>query len=64
MRRRTFLSNLVKICVAAGSPRLAVFRMTGYRGTVSYTLTEAQDLESIIAKHRGSLYFPGKEIKG
>ena len=47
----------------ADSPQLAVSRVIEHRGTALYKLTEEQGLEGIVAKRRGSLYFPGKRTK-
>ena len=45
------------------SPALAVSRVIEEHGTALYRLTEQQGLEGIVAKRRGSLYYPGKRTK-
>lgn len=44
-------------------PRLAVSRVIEHHGTALYKLTEEQGLEGIVAKQRGSLYYPGKRTR-
>lgn len=56
--RQARLSKLVK-----ESERLAVTRVIEEHGKALYELTVAQGLEGIVAKRKGSLYFPGKKTK-
>ena len=43
--------------------RIATSRFIEERGTAFYNLTVEQDLEGIVAKYKGSKYFPGKHTK-
>ena len=45
------------------SDRLAVSRVIEGQGKALYALTEQQGLEGIVAKRKGSLYYPGKRTK-
>lgn len=56
--RKDILSSAV-----TDSPRLAVSRIIEEHGTALYGLTVQHGLEGIVAKRKGSLYFPGKRTK-
>jgi ATP-dependent DNA ligase len=43
--------------------RLAVSRVIEAQGTALYSLAQGMDLEGIVAKRSGSLYYPGKRTK-
>lgn len=57
-RRKELLASVV-----TNSPRLAVSQIIEQQGTSLYRLTEERGLEGIVAKRKGSLYFPGKRTK-
>ncbi len=49
--------------VVRESERLAVTRVIEGHGKALYALTEQRGLEGIVAKRKGSLYYPGKRTK-
>ena len=55
--------ELLRGTVISETSLLALSRVFDGRGTALYALAEQQNLEGVVAKQKGSLYYPGKRTK-
>ncbi len=58
MERKNMLQDVV-----LEEERIAVSRFISEKGTALFAMTVQQELEGVVAKRKGSLYFPGKRSK-
>ncbi len=55
--------DLLRRTVIGETSLLALSRVFDGHGTALYSLAEQKDLEGVVAKRKGSLYYPGKRTK-